>query len=214
MKTSERISRIKPSATLVITARAKRLKREGKDVMSFGAGEPDFNTPEHICEAARRAMADGHTKYTPSDGIPELKEAVADVTKKDFGCDAKSENVIITCGGKQALYNLCLATLNPGDEVIIPAPYWVSYPEIVKLGEGKPVVINTAPENNFCLLPEELERAITPKTKALILNSPSNPTGAAYTRENLVNLGRVLKDKDILVICDDIYYKLVYDGFE
>ncbi|GAB4300151.1 MAG: pyridoxal phosphate-dependent aminotransferase [Myxococcota bacterium] len=213
METSKRIQKIRTSATMALIGRAAMLKREGKDVKSFGAGEPDFDTPPHIARAASDAIAAGFTKYTPADGIPELKEAVAASIKSEYGKDAAPENVIITHGGKQALYNFFVAYLNPGDEVIIPAPYWVSYPEMATIADGTPIIVDTDEKHNFCLTAETLERSITKRTRALILNSPSNPSGAAYSEEALKEIANVLKDKEIVIVCDDIYHKIVYDGF-
>ncbi|MFN7180225.1 pyridoxal phosphate-dependent aminotransferase [Hyphomonas sp.] len=212
---SEAISRVKPSATIAVTTKANEMKRAGLDVIGLGAGEPDFDTPENIKEAAIRAIREGKTKYTPSDGIPELKEAVCAKFARENGLTYKPSQVNVSPGGKAVLFNALIATLNVGDEVIIPAPYWVSYPEIVLLTGAKPVAISCGPNTNYKLTPEALEAAITQKTKWLILNSPSNPTGAAYTRAELKGLADVLlRHPQVWVLTDDMYEHLVYDGFE
>ena len=212
---SEAISRVKPSATIAVTTKANEMKRQGLDVIGLGAGEPDFDTPENIKEAAIRAIREGKTKYTPSDGIPELKEAVCGKFARENGLTYKPSQVNVSPGGKAVLFNALIATLNTGDEVIIPAPYWVSYPEIVLLAGAKPVAIICGANSNYKLTPEALESAITPKTKWLILNSPSNPTGAAYTRAELKALAQVLlHHPHVWVLTDDMYEHLVYDGFE
>jgi aspartate aminotransferase len=184
MKLAQRATRIKPSATLTINAKAKALKQKGLHIISFGVGEPDFDTPEHIQEAGIQAIRDGHTRYTAVSGINELKDAVLDVLQDDYRLAYKRENVLVSCGGKHALYNLFQAMLDPGDEVIIPAPYWVSYPDMVELAGATPVAVRTLESNAFKLTPEQLEQAITPRTRMLILNSPSNPTGATTTGRN------------------------------
>jgi aspartate aminotransferase len=212
---ASRLGCIKPSATIAVTDKARALKLAGRDVIGLGAGEPDFDTPDNIKEAAIRAIRDGRAaKYTNVDGIAELKAAVAAKFKRENGLDYKPSQISIGVGGKQVLYNAMVATLDPGDEVIIPAPYWVSYPEMVLLAGGTPVAVTATAESGFKLAPEQLEAAITPKTKWLILNSPSNPTGAAYTRDELKALTDVLvKHPHVWVMSDDMYEHLVYDDF-
>jgi len=211
---AKRLSRIKPSPTIAVTQKARELKAAGRDVISLGAGEPDFDTPDHIKQAATDAIARGETKYTAVDGIPELKQAISDKFKRDNGLDYAPNQITVGTGGKQILYNALMATLDDGDEVIIPAPYWVSYPDMVLLAGGEPVFVTCPQNNGFKLRPEDLEAAITPKTKWLILNSPSNPTGAAYTAEDMKALTDVLKrHPHVWVMTDDMYEKLVYDGF-
>ncbi len=212
---SDSLSRIKPSATMAVTQKARDLKAAGVDVIGLGAGEPDFDTPDNIKEAAIEAIRRGETKYTAVDGIPELKEAIAGKFKRENKLDYKTSQVFVAPGGKPILYNAMMATLNPGDEVIIPAPYWVSYPDIVLLAGGTPVFLETKMEDGFKLRPEDLEAAITPKTKWFIFNSPSNPSGAAYTREELKKLTDVLKRyENVWVLTDDMYEHLVYDNFD
>ena len=211
---ASRLDRVKPSPTIAVTTRAAELKAEGRDVIGLGAGEPDFATPDHIKQAAWEAMQAGHTKYTAVNGIIELRRAIAAKFKRENGLDYKPEQITVSCGGKQVLYNAFVATLNPGDEVIIPAPYWVSYPDMALLCEGTPVFVDCPAENGFKLEPEDLARAITPKTKWLVLNSPSNPTGAAYTKAELKALCDVLvKHPQVWVMTDDMYEHLVYDDF-
>src|SRR5690348_8250130 len=212
---ADQIMRIKPSATIAVTDKARALKAAGRDVIGLGAGEPDFDTPENIKEAAIKAIRDGKaSKYTAVDGIPELKAAVARKFKRENKLDYKPSQITIGTGGKQVLYNALIATLNPGDEVIIPAPYWVSYPEMVLLAGGEPVAVTTTMESGFKMSAEALERAITPKTKWLLLNSPSNPTGAAYTKAELKALTEVLvRHPHVHVLTDDMYEHLVYDDF-
>ena len=212
---ADRLSCIKPSATIAVTDKARALKLAGRDVIGLGAGEPDFDTPDNIKEAAMKAIRDGRaSKYTNVDGIAELKAAVVAKFKRENGLDYKPSQISISAGGKQVLYNALVATLDPGDEVIIPAPYWVSYPEMVLLAGGKPVAATATAETGFKLRPEQLEAAITAKTKWLILNSPSNPTGAAYTRAELKALTDVLvKHPHVFVMSDDMYEHLVYDDF-
>ena len=189
---ADSLSRVKPSATIAVTNKARELKAAGKDVIGLGAGEPDFDTPDNIKAAAKAAIDAGKTKYTAVDGIPELKEAICAKFKRDNGLDYTPAQVTVNSGGKHTLYNALMATLNPGDEVIIPAPYWVSYPDMVLLAGGTPVAVEATLENSFKLTPEQLEAAITPKTKWFIFNSPSNPTGAGYSREELKGLTDVL----------------------
>lgn len=212
---ADRLSLVKPSATVFMASRAKELQREGRDIIDLAAGEPDFDTPEHIKQAAVEAMANGKTKYAPVQGIMELREAICAKLKRDNELEYSPTQVTVGCGAKQDIYNAMMATLNPGDEVIIPAPYWVSYPDIVLLCGASPVVINCTIENGFKLQPEQLEAAITPKTKWLMLNSPSNPTGTAYSRDDLRALADVLKKfPEVWIMSDDIYEFLIYDDFE
>ncbi|MCI5086539.1 MAG: pyridoxal phosphate-dependent aminotransferase [Rhodovulum sp.] len=212
---SATLSRVKPSPTIAVTNKARELKAAGKDVIGLGAGEPDFDTPDNIKAAAKAAIDAGHTKYTAVDGLPELKEAICAKFKRDNGLDYTPAQVSVGTGGKQILYNALVATLNPGDEVLIPAPYWVSYPDMVLLAGGEPVAIECPIENNFKLTPEQLEAAITPKTKWLIFNSPSNPTGAGYTWDELKALTDVLmKHPHVWVMTDDMYEHLTYGDFE
>lgn len=211
---ADRMSRIKPSPTIAVTNKARDLKAAGHDVIGLGAGEPDFDTPDFIKDAAKRAMDNGQTKYTAVDGTPELKDAIISKFKRDHGLTYARDQIIVGTGGKQVLFNALLASLNPGDEVIIPAPYWVSYPDMTALAEGKPVLVECPETDGFKLRPEALECAITPKTKWLILNSPSNPTGAAYTRAEMKTLTEVLlRHPHVWIMSDDIYEKIVYDGF-
>ncbi|HWO95504.1 MAG TPA: pyridoxal phosphate-dependent aminotransferase [Bacillus sp. (in: firmicutes)] len=214
MELAKRVSALTPSSTLAITAKAQELKAAGHDVIGLGAGEPDFNTPEHILEAATKAMNEGHTKYTPTGGLASLKEAIIKKFEQDQGLAFTPAEVIVCSGAKHALYTLFQVLLNEGDEVIIPTPYWVSYPEQVKLAEGVPVYVEGREENSFKITPEQLEEVITDKTKAVIINSPSNPTGMLYTREELQALGEVCLKHDVLIVSDEIYEKLVYDGNE
>jgi aspartate aminotransferase len=211
---SDALNRIQPSATIAISSKALALKAEGRDVIGLAAGEPDFDTPDNIKEAAIAAIRKGYTKYTAVDGIPELKKAIAAKFKRDNGLDYAVSQISVGTGGKQVLFNALMATVNPGDEVIIPVPYWVSYPDIVLLAGGKPVFVDSTLEDGFKLKPEALERAITPKTKWLIFNSPSNPSGAAYSRAELKRLTDVLmRHPHVWVLTDDIYEHLVYDDF-
>ncbi|MGB3627153.1 MAG: pyridoxal phosphate-dependent aminotransferase [Henriciella sp.] len=212
---SRAVERVQPSATIAVTTKANEMKRAGIDVIGLGAGEPDFDTPDHVKEAAIQAIHDGKTKYTPADGIPELKEAICAKFKRDNDLEYKPSQINVSPGGKAVLFNAFMATLNPGDEVIVPAPYWVSYPDMARLAGGEPVFIQCGPNSNYKLSPEALEAAITPNTKWLVLNSPSNPTGAAYTKEELRGLADVLlKHPHVWVMTDDMYEHLVYDGFE
>ena len=212
---SDALTRVKPSPTIAVSSKARDLKAAGRDVISLGAGEPDFDTPDNIKEAAIRAIREGKTKYTNVDGIPELKEAICRKFKRENGLDYKPAQAFVAPGGKKVIYNAMVATLNPGDEVVIPAPYWVSYPDIVLLAGGTPVFAEAGIETGFKLKPETLEAAITPKTKWLIFNHPSNPTGAAYTRAELKALTDVLmRHPHVWVLTDDMYEHLVYDGFE
>lgn len=212
---ASRLSLIKPSPTIAVTQKAAELKAQGRDVIGLGAGEPDFDTPQHIKEAAKTALDNGATKYTAVAGTLELRKAISAKFKRENALDYTPDQVTTGCGGKQVIYNALMATLNPGDEVIIPAPYWVSYPDMTILAEGRPVIVSCREENSFKLRGAELEKAITPKTKWLILNSPSNPTGAAYSRDELKELSAVLlRHPDVWVMTDDMYEHLVYDGFE
>ena len=211
---ADALGRIKPSPTIAVTDKARALKAAGRDVIGLGAGEPDFDTPDNIREAAKRAIDAGHTRYTQVDGISELKTAIASKFKRENSLDYKPSQISVGTGGKQVIFNALAVTLNPGDEVIIPAPYWVSYPDMVILTGGTPVAIDTTLERGFKIQPEALDRAITPKTKWLILNSPSNPTGAAYTRAELKKLTDVLiRHPQVWILTDDMYEHLVYDDF-
>jgi aspartate aminotransferase len=211
---SNRAKSLKPSPTLAINAKAKSMQAQGIHVISFGAGEPDFDTPRNIKQAAVKAIEEGFTKYTPVGGIDELKDAVIHKFKRDNGLIFKRSEVIVSCGGKHSFYNLAQAIFDQGDEVIIPAPYWVSYPPMVALANASPVILETLEKNEFKITPEELKKAITPKSKALIINSPSNPTGSAYTKKQLEGIAEVALSKNLFVISDEIYEKIVYDGFE
>ncbi len=211
---ADALSRVKPSATIAVSQKARELKAKGKDVIGLGAGEPDFDTPDNIKQAAIDAINRGETKYTPVAGIPELRKAIVAKFKRENGLDYTPDQVIVGTGGKQILFNAFMATLNPGDEVIVPAPYWVSYPEMVAINGGTPVFINTKIEDNFKLTAADLEKAITPKTKWLIFNSPSNPTGAAYTEAELKALTDVLvRHPQVWILTDDMYEHLVYGDF-
>lgn len=213
MKLAARVARIKPSETLAITAKVNALRAQGRDVIGFGAGEPDFDTPDNIKKAAIQAIEAGFTKYTPVNGTDELKDAIAAKLKRDNSLEYKRSQIVVSCGAKHSLYNLAQALFDEGDEVIIPAPYWVSYPDIVALSGGEPVIVDTREENGFKMSPRQLSSAITKRTRAVIINSPSNPTGAVYTPQELKALAAVLVDKDILVITDDIYEKIFYADF-
>jgi len=214
MSLSTRAKNISPSPTLAITARAKQLKAQGVDVVSFGAGEPDFDTPKNIKEAAIKAIKDGFTKYTPAGGIEELKDAVVEKLRRDNQLQYKRQEVVISCGAKHCLFNLAQVLFERGDEVIIPAPYWVTYPEQVKLAEATPVFLPTSESDEFQLSRSLLEKAVTPRTKAIILNSPSNPTGAIYRRRTLEEIAQLAVEKKIFVISDECYEALTYDGEE
>ncbi|MFA6014814.1 MAG: pyridoxal phosphate-dependent aminotransferase [Gallionellaceae bacterium] len=206
MPLSKRVQAIKPSPTLAVTARAAKLKAEGKDIIGLGAGEPDFDTPQHIKDAAIEAINKGFTKYTAVGGTPSLKAAIIAKFKRDNGLEYTAKQILVSCGGKQSFFNLALAVINPGDEVIIPAPYWVSYPDIVIIAEGTPVIVQAGIEQGFKLTPAQLEAAITPKTKMVVINSPSNPSGAVYSLADLQALGTVLrKHPQILIATDDMY---------
>ncbi len=211
MDLSSHAVQLSPSLTLAIDSKAKAMRAEGIDVCGFGAGEPDFDTPEHIKEAAIKALQEGFTKYTPSSGLPELRTAISEKFKADNGVDYKPGQVIVSNGAKQSCYNAILACCEPGDEVVIPAPYWLSYPEMVRLVGAEPVIVHTKAENSYKMTAEEFENAMTPRTKMVILNSPGNPTGSVYTREELEALIEVALTEDIFILSDEIYEKLVYD---
>ncbi len=211
---SNRAKSLKPSPTLAINAKAKAMQSQGIHVISFGAGEPDFDTPENIKQAAVRAIEEGFTKYTPVGGIDELKDAIIKKFQRDSGLSYKRSEIIVSCGGKHSFYNLAQAIFDQGDEVIIPAPYWVSYPPMVALANASPVIVETTEKNEFKITPEDLKKAITPKTKALIINSPSNPTGSAYSKKELEKIAEMAISNNFFVISDEIYEKIVYDGFE
>jgi len=214
METASRLQQLTPSLTLAIDSKAKAMLAEGIEVFGFGAGEPDMDTPEHIKAAAIKALQEGRTKYTPSAGIPELRQAISQKFLKDNGLDYKSSQVIVSNGAKQSCFNAIAAVVNEGDEVIIPAPYWLSYPEMVRIVGGEPVFIQTREENSWKITPEDFENAMTPRTKMIILNSPGNPTGSIYTREELKALSEVAAEEDIYILSDEIYEKLTYDGAE
>ena len=214
MQPSAALGRISPSPTLAITSRVMELKRAGVDVIGLGAGEPDFDTPDFVKEAAIQAIRDGKTKYTNVDGTPELKAAIAQKFARDNGLTYKADQISVNVGGKHTLFNAMVATIDAGDEVVIPAPYWVSYPDVVQFAGGVPVIVKAGPEQGYKLTPEALDAAITPKTKWVILNSPSNPTGAGYTADELKALGEViLRHPHVWVFADDMYEHIVYDGF-
>lgn len=214
MQLSKKAGNISPSITLEITAKANELKSQGIDVVSFGAGEPDFNTPENIIESAIKAMKDGKTKYTPAGGIVQLKETICNKFKKDNNLEYKTSQIIISTGAKQSLANAFMAVLNPEDEVLVPVPYWVSYPELVKLADGVPVFVDTHEKDNYKYTIETLNKALTNKTKAILLNSPNNPTGTIYTKKELYDIAEFAKENDLIIISDEIYEKLIYDGNE
>ena len=212
---AERLSAIKPSPTISVSQKARELKIAGQDVISLGAGEPDFDTPPHIIEAAKKALDDGYTRYTSVNGIPELQEAIVAKFKRENDLDYSADQIHVSCGGKSVIFNAMMASVDPGDEIIIPAPYWVSYPAIPLFFGGKPVIVDCPAENGFKMTGEQLEAAITPKTKWLIMNSPSNPSGAGYTHDDLKELSDVLVRHDhVWVFTDDIYERLIYDNFK
>ncbi len=211
---SDRAKSLRPSPTLAINAKAKAMQAQGIQVISFGAGEPDFDTPQNIKDAAKRAIDGGFTKYTPVGGTDELKDAIINKFKGDSHLTYKRSEILVSCGGKHSFYNLAQAVFGQGDEVIIPAPYWVSYPPMVALAGGTPVIVETAEKNEFKITPEDLNRALTPKTKALVVNSPSNPTGSAYSKKELEKIAEIVISKNFFVISDEIYEKIVYDGFQ
>ncbi|MDX1824807.1 MAG: aminotransferase class I/II-fold pyridoxal phosphate-dependent enzyme, partial [Thiohalomonadales bacterium] len=211
IKLSDRVQRIKPSPTLTITAHANALKAAGTDVIGLGAGEPDFDTPDHIKQAASQAMEAGMTKYTAVDGTAELKQAVINKFKNENGFDYAPSQILVSCGGKQSFYNLCQALLNAGDEVVIPAPYWVSYPDMVLLADATPVYVDTDIEQRFKITPDQLEAVISPKTRLVVINSPSNPSGMAYTMAELEALGEVMRQHpDVLIASDDMYEHILW----
>jgi aspartate aminotransferase len=214
IKLATRVTKVPPSITLDIAAKAKAMKVQGIDICSLSAGEPDFDTPQHIKEAAKLALDRGKTKYGPASGEPKLRAAIAKKLQNDNKLDYAPENVIVTNGGKHSLFNLMLALIEAGDEVIIPAPYWLSYPEMVKLAEGTPVIVNTTEANDYKITPEQLRQAITPNTKLFVLNSPSNPTGMVYTPSEIKALAEIIIEHDLLVVSDEIYEKILYDGTE
>ncbi|MEY4326454.1 MAG: hypothetical protein RIS24_2625 [Verrucomicrobiota bacterium] len=209
---ARRAASLSPSLTLVIDSKAKEMKAKGEDVVGFGAGEPDFDTPQHIKDAAAAALAAGFTKYTPSSGIPELRQAIADKFLRENGLTYKPSQIIVSNGGKHSCYNVILATCQEGDEVIIPAPYWLSYPEMVKLAAATPVILETTDQTEFKVTPAQLRAAITPRTRLFILNSPSNPTGSVYTPDEIKALGDICVEKGVLIMSDEIYEHLTYDG--
>jgi len=211
---SNRARSLKPSPTLAINAKAKSMQAQGIRVISFGAGEPDFDTPQNIKQAAKKAIDDGFTKYTPVGGIDDLKDAIIKKFQRDSGLTYKRSEIIVSCGGKHSFYNLAQAIFDQGDEVIVPSPYWVSYPPMVALANAMPVIVETTEKNQFKITPDELKKAVTQKTKALIINSPSNPTGSAYTKEELEKIAEMAISKNFFVISDEIYEKIVYDGFQ
>ncbi|MCG6867340.1 MAG: pyridoxal phosphate-dependent aminotransferase [Gammaproteobacteria bacterium] len=215
MRLSTRVQRVKPSPTLAVTALANQLKAEGRDVIGLGAGEPDFDTPGHIKEAAIEAIRAGMTKYTAVDGTPALKQAIARKFERDNGLRYDPKEILVSCGGKQSFYNLCQSLLDRGDEVVIPAPYWVSYPDMVLLADGEPIIVSAGQDQGFKLLPDQLRAAITPKTRLFVINSPSNPTGVAYSLEALRAIGEVLLEyPDVLIATDDMYEHIVFPGRE
>jgi len=211
-KISKRAATLAPSLTLAIDSKAKQMKADGLDVVGFGAGEPDFDTPQHIKDAANKALAAGFTKYTPAAGIPELRQAIADKHKRENGLTYKASQIIVSCGGKHSCYNAILSTCEEGDEVLIPSPYWLSYPEMVKLAGARPVILETSDATEFKLTPETLRKAINPKTRLLILNSPSNPTGSVYAPTEIKALADLCLEHGVLIMSDEIYEHLLYDG--
>ena len=214
MDLASRVSELTPSLTLAIDSKAKAMRAEGVDVYSFGAGEPDFDTPEHIKAAAVEALNAGFTKYTPSSGTPELRAAISEKFKRDNGLDYKPSEIIVSNGAKQSCFNAIMAVCGEGDEVIIPAPYWLSYPEMVRLAGAEPIIVQTTQENDWKMTPEQFEEAMSPRTKMVIINSPGNPTGSVYTKEELRALVEVAADEEITILSDEIYESLTYDGAE
>ncbi|WP_201523391.1 pyridoxal phosphate-dependent aminotransferase [Aliarcobacter butzleri] len=212
MKIANRMEQLSPSLTLAITALGRELKAQGKDILSFSAGEPDFDTPQIVKDAAIKAINEGQTKYTAVEGIIKTKQAIINKLKKDHNLDYKLEGIVISNGAKHSLFNLCQVLIENGDEVIIPSPYWVTYPEQVKYSGGVPVFIETDESTNFKITPEQLKKAITPKTKILMLNTPSNPTGSIYSKEELTAIGKVLEGTDIIVFSDEMYEKIIFNG--
>jgi len=211
MRISDRLKKLKPSATLAVNAKAQELKAQGREIISLAVGEPDFGTPLHVCEAAKKAIDEGFTRYTPVPGIPALRAAIAGYYGQFYGVGAKAEQTMSSTGGKQVLYNLLMALINPGDEVLIPAPYWVSYPPMVELADGVPVIVPTTPESGFLASVRDLEASCTPRTAVLLLNTPSNPTGCHYEQAALDEIARWAKSKGIFIISDEVYDRLVYD---
>lgn len=214
MRISDRLARIKPSATLAVNTKAQELRDQGREIISLAVGQPDFGTPDHVCEAAKAALDEGFTRYTAVPGIPELRDAVAGYYTRFYGAQASGDNAIVSNGGKQVLYNLLMAVVNPGDEVLVPAPYWVSYPAMVQLAEGESVFVPTTAEEDYLVTIEGLEAARTPKTKVLILNSPSNPTGCCYSQVQLEAIAEWARKNGIFIISDEVYDRLVYAPFE
>ena len=214
MKLADRVSQLKPSATLSIAAKAQELKAQGKDILSLSIGEPDFPTPKHICDAAKKALDDGFTKYTDVPGIPALRAAVAGYFNSQYDAGAGPEHIVVSNGGKHSIYNIFQALLNPGDHVLLPAPYWLSYPSLVELAGAKPITIATSPEKNFKVTPLDLEKSLTPKTRLLIFNSPSNPSGVCYTQAEFDAIAEWGVDKGIIVFSDEVYDRLVFDGMK
>lgn len=214
MALAERVNKINPSSTLAITSKAKKLKAEGRDIVNFAAGEPDFDTPQFIKDAAIQAIQSGFTRYTPTTGTPELKKAISEKFKKDNALDYAPGQIVVSCGAKHSIFNALLALVGEGDEVLIPLPYWVSYPEMVNLCQASPRFINTIPENNFKITTGDLEKNITPRTKLLIINSPANPTGCVYSREEFEAIAHICVKRNIFVISDEIYEKIIYDGLK
>jgi aspartate aminotransferase len=214
MDLAPRVSQLTPSLTLAIDSKAKALRAEGVDIYSFGAGEPDFDTPEHIKAAAAEALAAGFTKYTPSSGMPELRAAISEKFKRDNGLDYKPSDIIVSNGAKQSCFNAIMAVCGEGDEVIIPAPYWLSYPDMVRLAGAEPVIVQTTQENDWKMTPRQFEEAMSPRTKMVIINSPGNPTGSVYTKEELRAIVEVAADEEITILSDEIYESLTYDGAE
>src|ERR1700757_1149987 len=211
-KISHRAASLSSSLTLAIDSKAKQMKAEGQDVVGFGVGEPDFDTPQHIKDACIKALNEGFTKYTPASGIPELRQAIADKFKRENGLSYKPSQIIVSCGGKHSCYNVIVATCEEGDEVVIPAPYWLSYPEMVKLSSAKPVIVETTDKTEFKITPAALRQAITSRTRLFILNSPCNPTGSVYTPEEIKELGDICIERGVLIMSDEIYEHLLYDG--
>ena len=211
-KISKRAASLSPSLTLAIDSKAKQMKAAGEDVVGFGAGEPDFDTPQHIKDAAAQALAAGFTKYTPSSGIPELRQAIVDKFQRENGLTYKPGQIIVNCGGKHSCFNVIMATCEAGDEVLIPAPYWLSYPEMVKMASANPVILPTSDKTEFKVTPAQLRAAITPRTRLFILNSPSNPTGSVYSPDEIKSLGDICVEKGVLIMSDEIYEHLTYDG--
>ena len=214
IRLAQRVGRVKPSATLAVTAKAQAMRAEGHDIIGFGAGEPDFDTPEHIKEAAVKALQEGFTKYTPVGGIPELKAAIVEKFARENGLSYKPEEILVSCGAKHCLYNLFQACFEPGDEVLVPVPYWVSYPDMAYLAEASPVFVRPSSPKSFKMTHEDLKAKLTAQSRAVIINSPSNPTGAAYTEEELRALAQVAEEAGLMVVSDEIYEHILYDGFK